>query len=470
MGAKAASNATTAVAHGVANGVAAGANGAAMATRGVARGVRTGARAVAAVGRGIAHGANEIARGVTLACADTGSSCASLPCQPSSNSKCYNGRCVCQLGCAWIDSCAQVCDRDIGATCQVSLDCNPFRAECQRGQCVCAPGLCASNGMCGPPSQPAPGNTPPGVEMPVVPSPMVQDDEQPETPADEIAKSKLLISSYSKQLQAEERRAQFGKEQSEVDDVIADLEGAEEALEEIDDPRMARPVERLEIETNRELGLLGVARTKACRVDTGGSCDPYPCEPSRHAMCQGGACICEEGSCAVSGRCLPKVGADAVCLKFTGGTCEVLDCDPSRNAVCESDSCVCPPGTCAKYGMCVPEATQANEAADSAAPSVEAMLSKVCVTDTGGWCYGGTCDSTRLAICRHNSCVCETGSCVENGQCTPRSEGACMKYTGGTWANSQELFLLLAMAPAWLTGRLVNRGSYVWQHFCAAAV
>eukprot|EP00928_Gymnodinium_smaydae_P052489 TRINITY_DN3642_c0_g1_i3.p1 TRINITY_DN3642_c0_g1~~TRINITY_DN3642_c0_g1_i3.p1 ORF type:complete len:641 (+),score=116.08 TRINITY_DN3642_c0_g1_i3:632-2554(+) len=100
------------------------------------------------------------------------------------------------------------------------------------------------------------------------------------------------------------------------------------------------------------------AVSEVCLLDVGGSCLVWPCDSSKFAVCDSyGSCLCESGSCAVNGRCIPTPGG--ACMRNTGATCNVLSCDPSRGSYCSNDyKCICPVGTCAKYGACVPEGTE----------------------------------------------------------------------------------------------------------------
>lgn len=53
--------------------------------------------------------------------------------------------------------------------------------------------------------------------------------------------------------------------------------------------------------------------TQACETDTGGTCTFFACDASRSSdpgsvECESGKCICQEGYCAINGKCEPQAG------------------------------------------------------------------------------------------------------------------------------------------------------------------
>jgi len=68
-----------------------------------------------------------------------------------------------------------------------------------------------------------------------------------------------------------------------------------------------------------------------------------------------GQCLCQQGFCAVSGRCINADSSQATCMKITGTVCPYYACDDSLGPTnCEDGLCACAPGHCSIGGVCYP--------------------------------------------------------------------------------------------------------------------
>merc|ERR1712204_31782 len=97
-------------------------------------------------------------------------------------------------------------------------------------------------------------------------------------------------------------------------------------------------------------------------------------------------CICQEGYCAMRGKCFPTVGK---CELEVDSQCPCQD-----GQRCNDGKCLCQQGSCAWQGKCMP------------------------VTDTGGTCSWWGCNGSRgPTTCKEGKCICNDGFVAMDGRC-----------------------------------------------------
>lgn len=99
---------------------------------------------------------------------------------------------------------------------------------------------------------------------------------------------------------------------------------------------------------------IGTCSNGVCEEQRG----PTTCNVTNPGTSDRGSCVCQQGYCEISGKCINAELVHTGCYKITGNTCSNFICDPASGpANCENGICVCKPGFCSVGGVCLPGAS-----------------------------------------------------------------------------------------------------------------